>query len=237
MCVAYREHQKAINSGNGLDEGDRDEMNEAFYEQLAELVEERSRRDNMIVCDLQPVDADDSSETLGAEDSFSEEEDVGDEEGDEGDEGDVDEGGDDLDFAGDLDPDEGIVAQPGGASGERGRFVIKILKSRDSSDDLHTPDPDGEEVEAFLWERSVCDNTIREKSPDSAADSRGGADDPEDISDMDISDVPDGNLLSGEPGLEELIQESSGQQGGQEMSLMDLLMLPANKDSRPEGNE
>ena len=54
---------------------------------------------------------------------------------------------------------------------------------------------------------------------------------------MDISDAPDGNLLSGEPGLEELLQESSGQLGGQEMSVMDLLMLPANKDSGPEGNE
>ena len=94
-----------------------------------------------------------------------------------------------------------------------------------------------EEVEAFVKERSICDNTIREKSPASASTSRGVVDDPEDISDMDISDVPDGNLLSGEPGLEELLQESSGQQGGQEMSVMDLLMLPANKDSGPEGNE
>ena len=91
---------------------------------------------------LQPVDADDSTETLGAEDSFSEEEDVGDEEGDEddeGDEGDVDEGGDeDLDDMGDLDPDEGRVAQPG-SSGERGSFVIKIRKSKDPPDELHTP--------------------------------------------------------------------------------------------------
>ena len=125
-------------------------------------------------------------------------------------------------------------------NGECGKFVIKIRKSKESSDDLHTPDPSGEEVEAFVRERSVCDTTIREKSPDSGcsdADIRGDADEREDISDMDISDVQDGNLLAGGTGLEELLQESPGQKGGKEMSVMDLLMLPANKDSGPEGNE
>ncbi len=52
----YREHQKVLSSGAGLDEGDREEMTEGFYEHLAELVKERSRRDNQVVFNLQPVE-------------------------------------------------------------------------------------------------------------------------------------------------------------------------------------
>ena len=193
----------------------------------------------MLVFDMPPANADESSETIGAEDSFSEEEDDEGGEEDEGDEGGKDDEGDEDDeddTADDLDPDEGRVAQPG-SSGESGSFVLKICKSKGPSEELTTPDFDGvKEVEAFVKERSICNETIREDSV-SASTSRGVIDDSGDVSDMDISDVPDGNLLSGEPGLEELLKESSGQQGGQEMSVMDLLMLPANKDSGPEGNE
>ena len=243
MCSGYREHKRAMSLGSGLSEEDRDEMNAAFYGQLAKLVEARSKRDNMLVFDMPPANADESSETIGAEDSFSEEEDAGDEEGDEGGEEDEgDEGGEDDegdeddedDTADDLDPDEGRVAQPG-SSGERGSFVLKICKSKGPSEELTTPDFDGvKEVEAFVRERSICDNTIREDSVPASV-SRGINDDSGDISDMDITDIPEGNgnLLSGEPGLEELLmKEGSGQQ---EMSVMDL-MLPANKDPGPEGN-
>ena len=57
---------------------------------------------------------------------------------------------------------------------------------------------------------------------------------------MDVSDVLGGNLLSDGSGLEELLKESPRQKGGKDMSMMEVqdpVMLPANKDSGPEGNE
>ena len=153
MCSGYREQKRAISLGFGLSEEDRDEMTAVFYGQLAKLVEAPCKRDNMLVFDMPPAIADVSSESLGAEDSFSEEEDEeGDEGGeeDEGDEGGGDDGDeDDEDVpADDLDPDEGRVAQPG-SSGES--FVLKICKAKGPPEELTTPDFDGvKEVEAFV---------------------------------------------------------------------------------------
>ena len=44
MCSGYREHKRAMSLGSGLSEDERDEMNAAFYGQLAKLVEARTAR-------------------------------------------------------------------------------------------------------------------------------------------------------------------------------------------------
>ena len=206
-------------------------LNTEFNVKLAKLVEAKLKRDSMIVLDPPPVQ-DLSSESLGLEDSFSEEdaEDEGgeEEEDDEGSGGDGDED-DESDAADDLDPDEGRSEQPGPS----GRFTVMVRKTKDPpktygtkdpSVELNTPDY-GQDQEVVSYMRD------RAKSPiiRGINDESGGA------SDMDISDIPEdaGNPFTDQPVLEELLMKEGSDP--QEVSVVDM-MLPGNKESGPEGN-
>ena len=96
-----------------LTEEDCDVLNAEFNVMLAKLVEARTKRDNMHMMNA-PSNPDVDTESLGMEDSFSEEDEGGEEE-EEGDEGSGDDGDEDdeSDAGDDLDPDEGRSEQPG----------------------------------------------------------------------------------------------------------------------------
>ena len=86
---------------------------------------------------------------------------------------------------------------------------------------------------AFTRDRAKCDNTIRDHAAPIVC--RGINDDSFGVSDMDISDIPEGsgNPFAAQPVLEELLMKEGSDQ--QEVSVVDM-MLPVHKESAPEGN-